>query len=138
MQTNNRFFDDMAKMMIGAMSAAGGMKEEMEARMHHQTEAFFARMHFVRREEFEVVRDMAALARQENDCLEARVAELEAALAKVEKAAKPTRKVTATVKATTKKAAPKTVAPKKAAAKKMSTGAAKRSPAVKKTDTSAK
>lgn len=81
MQTENRFFDDLARVMSGAMSAAGGMREEAEARLRQHFEAMFARMDLVRREEFNVVRDMAALARQENERLEQRVAELEAKLA---------------------------------------------------------
>jgi len=84
MQTDNRFIDDMARMMTGAMSAAGGMREEIEARMRHQLESMFARMELVRREEFKVVRDMAALARQENERLEKRLATLEARLAALE------------------------------------------------------
>jgi BMFP domain-containing protein YqiC len=38
-------------------------------------------MDLVSREEFEVVRDMAAIARDENEALEKRIAALEAALA---------------------------------------------------------
>ena len=30
MQTNNKFFDDIARMANGAMSAAAGVREEME------------------------------------------------------------------------------------------------------------
>ena len=78
MQTENKFFDDLARMMSGALSAAGGVREEAEARMRQHFEGMFARMDLVRREEFNVVRDMAALARQENERLAARVAALEA------------------------------------------------------------
>ena len=105
MQTENKFFDDLTRMMSGAMSAAGGMREEAEARMRQHFEAMFARMDLVRREEFNVVRDMAALARQENERLAARVAELEGRLA-----AAPAPK-----KAPAKKAAPRKAAAKKAA-----------------------
>ncbi len=104
MQTENKFFDDLTRMMSGAMSAAGGMREEAEARMRQHFEAMFARMDLVRREEFNVVRDMAALARQENERLAARISELE--------------KGSAPKKAATKKAAPKKAAAKKAPAKK--------------------
>ena len=108
MQSENRFIDDLTRMMSGAMSAAGGVREEAEARMRQHFEGLFARMDLVRREEFNVVRDMAALARQENERLAARVAELEGALAGGKAAPK---------KAAAKKAAPKKAAPKKAAAK---------------------
>ena len=110
MQTENKFFDDLTRMMSGAMSAAGGMREEAEARMRQHFEAMFARMDLVRREEFNVVRDMAALARQENERLAARVAELEGRLA-----AAPA----------PKKAPAKKAAPRKAAAKKAAPGKAK-------------
>lgn len=102
MQTENRFFDDLSRMMSGAMSAAGGVREEAEARLRQHFEGMFARMDLVRREEFNVVRDMAALARQENERLEQRVAELETKLAAVTKKAAP--KVVA--KKAAKKAAP--------------------------------
>ena len=38
MQTNNRFFDDIAKMANGAMSAAAGVREEMEQLIRQQFE----------------------------------------------------------------------------------------------------
>jgi len=81
MQAENRFFDDLSRMMSGALSAAGGVREEAEARLRQHFEAMFTRMDLVRREEFNVVRDMAALARQENERLAERVVELEAKLA---------------------------------------------------------
>ena len=111
MQTDNRFLDDMARMMAGAMSTADGMREEVEARLRQQAEAFFARMDLVRREEFEVVRDMAALARRENERLAGRVAELEAALAGA-----PAKKPVATRRAAAKKASSRTA--KRAASRK--------------------
>ena len=112
MQSENRFIDDLTRMMSGAMSAAGGVREEAEARMRQHFEGLFARMDLVRREEFNVVRDMAALARQENERLAARVAELEGALA----GGKAAPKKAAPKKAAAKKAAAKKAAPKKAAA----------------------
>ena len=77
MQSENRFIDDLTRMMSGAMSAAGGVREEAEARMRQHFEGLFARMDLVRREEFNDVRDMAALARQENERLAARVADVD-------------------------------------------------------------
>lgn len=108
MQTENKFFDDLTRMMSGAMSAAGGVREEAEARLRQHFEAMFSRMDLVRREEFNVVRDMAALARQENERLSARIAELE----KGGTTKKSPAKKTAAKKAPAKKAAPKKAAPK--------------------------
>ncbi|SMF46154.1 hypothetical protein SAMN06265365_11563 [Tistlia consotensis] len=81
MQTQNPFFDDIAKMMSGAMGVASGMRDEMEARFREWFEGAASRMDLVGREEFEAVKAMAAKARQENEALARRVAELEAALA---------------------------------------------------------
>ncbi|CAA7623554.1 accessory factor UbiK family protein [Magnetospirillum sp. UT-4] len=81
MQTQNPFFDDLARMAGGAMGALSGLKAEMEALIRQQMERFMAGADMVPREEFEVVRDMAAKARAENEALAARVAEIEAKLA---------------------------------------------------------
>ncbi len=85
MQTDNRFLDDLARVISGTMSAASGVREEVEARVRQQLEGVFSRMDLVTREDFEVVRDMAALARQENERLAEMVRDLEQRLAKMEK-----------------------------------------------------
>jgi BMFP domain-containing protein YqiC len=79
-QTTNRFFDDFAKLMTDAAGAADGMKREVETMMKGQAERFMGGMDIVRREEFEAVKAMAQKAREENDALSARIAQLEAAL----------------------------------------------------------
>lgn len=80
MQTRNPIFDDLAKVATGAMSALGGMKEEVEARVRDQMARLLDGMELPRREEFEAVKAMAAKAREENERLAARIAELEARL----------------------------------------------------------
>jgi BMFP domain-containing protein YqiC len=90
MQTDNRFLDDLARVIGGAVSAAAGVREEVEAKVRHQLDGVFSRMDLVTREEFEVVRDMASLARQENERLAERLGKLEAQIAKSNKA-KPKR-----------------------------------------------
>lgn len=95
MQTQNPFFDDLARMMSGAMGVAAGMREEMEGRFRQMFESTAARMDLVSREEFEVVKAMAAKAREENDALTKRVAALEAALGGAPKAKAGTRRSTA-------------------------------------------
>ncbi|MBL8884798.1 MAG: accessory factor UbiK family protein [Hyphomicrobium sp.] len=79
-QTSNRIFDDLAKMMTDAAGAAEGMKKEVESVMKAQAERFINSMDVVKREEFEVVKAMAQKAREENEALKARLAELEARL----------------------------------------------------------
>ncbi len=81
MQSQNPFFDDLARVASGAMGALSGLRAEMEAMMRQQMERFTSGLDLVPREEFEVVRAMAAKARQEQEALEARVAALEAQLA---------------------------------------------------------
>ena len=81
MQTNNRFFDDIARVANGAMGAAAGLRTEVEALVRDRMQRLLADMDLVRREEFEVVKAMAAKARSEQEDLAARVAALEEALA---------------------------------------------------------
>ncbi|MCX5495183.1 accessory factor UbiK family protein [Kaistia dalseonensis] len=80
-QGSNRLFDEFAKLMTDAAGVAQGVKREAETVMKHQAERFFSDMDFVKREEFDVVREMAQKARAENEALAAKVAELEAKLA---------------------------------------------------------
>lgn len=82
-QTTNRFFDDFAKLMTDAAGAADGFKKETEAVFRGQAEKFLREMNVVTREDFEAVREMAQKARQENEALAARIAQLEAQLAKL-------------------------------------------------------
>ena len=79
-QTTNRFFDEMARLMNDAAGAAQGMRREVETLFRGQAERFLRDLDVVKREEFEAVKDMARLAREENETLKARVAALEAAL----------------------------------------------------------
>jgi BMFP domain-containing protein YqiC len=90
-QTSNRIFDEMARLMTDAASVAQGVRREAETAFRSQVERFIAGMDLVKREDFEVVREMAAKARAENESLAARVADLEARLG--EAATKPKRSV---------------------------------------------
>jgi hypothetical protein len=77
-QTQNRFFDDLARVAAGAMSTLSGVKSEVESRIREQLERVLAGMDLVSRDEFEAVKAMAAKARAEQEDLEKRLAELEA------------------------------------------------------------
>jgi BMFP domain-containing protein YqiC len=81
-QTTNRFFDEMARLMNDAAGAAQGMRREVETLFRGQAERFLRDLDVVKREDFEAVKDMVRLAREENEALKARVAALEAALGK--------------------------------------------------------
>ncbi|MEE8296320.1 MAG: accessory factor UbiK family protein [Hyphomicrobium sp.] len=80
-QTNNRFLDEIAKLMTDAAGAADGLKREVDTLMRAQGERFLRDMDVVQREEFEAVKAMAEKARAENERLEARIAALETHIA---------------------------------------------------------
>lgn len=77
MSTNNRFLDDMSKLMTNAMGVAQGARTEAETAMKGWVDRWLADRDFVTREEFEAVRDMAIKARTENAELKARLDALE-------------------------------------------------------------
>ncbi|MBB3952560.1 accessory factor UbiK family protein [Aureimonas jatrophae] len=79
-QGPNRMMDEFARMMTDAAGAAQGVRREMETMFRTQGERFVNQMDLVKREEFEVVREMATRARVENEALKKRIAELEARL----------------------------------------------------------
>jgi BMFP domain-containing protein YqiC len=81
MQSQNRFFDDLARVANGAVGALSGVRADVEARFRDQLERVLAGMDVVSREEFEAVKAMAAKAREEQEALLARVAVLESQLA---------------------------------------------------------
>jgi BMFP domain-containing protein YqiC len=83
MQSQNRFFDDLARVAAGALGTLSGVKTEVEARLREQLERVLAGMDLVSRDEFEAVKAMAAKARSEQEDLATRVADLEARLAAV-------------------------------------------------------
>src|SRR3979490_269153 len=79
-QTTNRFFDEIGRLMNDAAGAAQGAKREFDTVVRNQAEKFLRDLDVVKREEFEVVKDMARLARGENEALKARIAILEGKL----------------------------------------------------------
>lgn len=79
MQTENRFFDDFAKMLNGVAGTVAGMGREAEGSMRERMREWIGGMDFVSRDEFEAVKAMAAAARDDADALRARVEALEAA-----------------------------------------------------------
>jgi len=81
MQTRDKFFDDLSQLMTNAAGMAQGMKTEAETAMKGWVERWLADSNLVTREEFDAVREMVTRAREENERLAARLAELEAKLA---------------------------------------------------------
>ncbi len=80
-QTSNRMFDELARLMTDAASVAQGVKREAETAFRSQVERFINDLNLVKREDFDVVRELASRARAENEALSARIAALEAKLA---------------------------------------------------------
>ncbi|GGG34259.1 accessory factor UbiK family protein [Chelatococcus composti] len=83
-QTTGRIFDDIARLVTDAAGMAEGARREVETIVRAQMERLLRSMDVVSREEFDAVRDMAAAARDENERLAARIAALEARLARDE------------------------------------------------------
>lgn len=78
MQTENRFIDDIVKMMNGAAGTLAGVGREAEASARSRAREWIGGLDFVARDEFEAVKAMAAAARDEADVLRARLDALEA------------------------------------------------------------
>jgi BMFP domain-containing protein YqiC len=76
----NRFFDDLARLMQNAAGVADGARRELEDFFKSRMERMLAGMDLVTREEFEATREMAIRAREENERLSARIAALESKL----------------------------------------------------------
>lgn len=79
MQSENRMFDDLVKMMNGLAGTAAGMGREAQDSMREKMREWVGGMDFVSRDEFDAVKAMAAAARDENEALTKRIAALEAA-----------------------------------------------------------
>jgi BMFP domain-containing protein YqiC len=77
MQTRNKIFDDISQLINNALGVAQSAKDEAETAMKSWMDRWLADRNFVTREEFEAVRAMAQKAREENEALYARLAELE-------------------------------------------------------------
>jgi BMFP domain-containing protein YqiC len=81
MQSENRMFDAMVKMVTGLGGTFAGMGREAESSAREKMREWMAGSDFVGRDEFEAVKAMAAAARDENEILKARIAALEAKVA---------------------------------------------------------
>ena len=81
MQSENKLFDDLVKMVNGVAGTMAGVGREAEASMRERMREWIGGMDFVARDEFDAVKAMAAAARDENEILKARIAALEAKVA---------------------------------------------------------
>ncbi len=91
-QAPNRMFDEFAKLMTDAAGAAQGVKREAETAFRSQAERFLADMDLVKREDFDVVQEMASKARTENEALKSQLVSMDKRIKALETAAKPKKK----------------------------------------------
>lgn len=118
MQTDNRFFDDLAKLATGAAGALTSVRSEAEGTFKAWLDRRLGAMDLVTREEFDAVREMAANARKENERLAEKVAKLEALITKADTKVETGAPAKAAKADTSKSARPTKAAPKKAPAPK--------------------
>jgi BMFP domain-containing protein YqiC len=81
-QSQNRIFDDLAKIINGAAGTIAGVGREAEASARERAKEWIGGLDFVSRDEFEAVKAMAAAARDEAEALKARLDALEAKASK--------------------------------------------------------
>jgi BMFP domain-containing protein YqiC len=84
MSDRPRFFEDLAGVAGGAISALSGLREEMEAAMRARVDETIRKLELVRREELDAVTELAANARAGQEAAEAKLAALEARVAALE------------------------------------------------------
>jgi BMFP domain-containing protein YqiC len=77
MQSENRLFDDLVKMMNGAAGTLAGMGREAEGSIKERAKEWMGGLDFVSRDEFEAVKAMAAAAREEAALLRTRLDAME-------------------------------------------------------------
>jgi BMFP domain-containing protein YqiC len=78
MQSENRLFEDFAKLVNGAAGTIAGVGREAEAATREKAKEWIGGLDFVSRDEFEAVKAIAIAAREEADALKARLDALEA------------------------------------------------------------
>jgi BMFP domain-containing protein YqiC len=79
MQSENRMFDDLMKVVSGAAGTLAGVGREAQGSARERAREWIGGLDFVSRDEFEAVKAMAAAARDEADALRARIDAIEAA-----------------------------------------------------------
>ena len=80
-QYSHPIFDQIGRLMTDAAGVADGVRKEADSLMKAQVDRLLRDADVVRRDEFEAVREMAILARDENEALARRLAALEAKFA---------------------------------------------------------
>ena len=79
MNDRPKFFDDLASVAGGAISALAGLREEMQSLVRARVEEAMRRLDLVKREEFDAMAELAKRAKAQAEALELRLAALEKA-----------------------------------------------------------
>jgi BMFP domain-containing protein YqiC len=77
MSERPKFFDDLAGVAGGALSAFSGLRDELSALVRARVDETLRALDLVRREELDVMSDLIVSARSEIDQLTSRLAALE-------------------------------------------------------------
>ncbi len=85
MQSDNKILSDLARLGQSAAGTIHGVKSEVEGQVKSRLENLLMDMDLVSREEYEVVREMAVTAREENAELMTRLEKLEKELTALKK-----------------------------------------------------
>ena len=88
MQSENKLFDDLARVASGAAGALAGARAELEEVFRQRIERFLSEADMVPRDEFEAIKAVAVKARESQEALERRVEALEAESAALKKPVK--------------------------------------------------
>jgi BMFP domain-containing protein YqiC len=83
MENRNRLFDDLAKVAGGAAGTLSGIKNEFESRVRQHVDDLVARLDLVTREEYDAVLAVAVKAREEQEKMASRLAEIESELTRL-------------------------------------------------------
>ncbi len=84
MAERSRFFDDLAGIAGGAMSALAGLREEAEAVARARIDEAIRRLDLVKREELDALTELASKARAGQEAAEAQLHELAQRVAALE------------------------------------------------------
>jgi len=79
-----KFFDDLAGVAGGAISALAGLREEVEAMARARIDETIRRLDLVKREELDAMAEMAANARAGQEAAEAQLHDMQERLAALE------------------------------------------------------
>jgi len=86
MSDRPKFFEDLAGVAGGAISALAGLREETEAAIRARVDETIRHLQLVRRDELDAVADLAANARAGQEAAELKLAAMEARVAALEQA----------------------------------------------------